>query len=206
MSIDDLAIDRILEAVGQNFVPADLDRPAMRDAIEKAWATQRKIDEYRPGPRGRACSKQLAGIYEAAAALLSLLTTDNDASQWVTKIDPKAALSVRRLVAVVDSLKGTLDESAKETTANHARVPTAADWFAGVELPCVFQECFHRKAGVSRNAGKPDGPCVRFVRAVLAEIKLPFADESIARAMTRFAELRERRRLVRQRERDIGQK
>jgi hypothetical protein len=206
MSIDDRAIDRILAAVGRKFVSTDLDRPAMRDAIEKAWATKRKIDEYRPGPRARECSKQLAGIYEAAAALLSLLTTDNDASEWVTKIYPEAALSVRRLVVVVDSIKGKLDESAKETTANYARVPTAAEWFAGVELPCIYQECFDRKAAVSRNAGKPDGPCVRFVKAVLAEMKLPFADESIARAMTRFAELRERRRLVRQRERDIGQK
>jgi hypothetical protein len=206
MSIDDLAIDRILEAVGQKFVPADLDRPAMRDAIEKAWAMQGKIDKNRPGPRARTCSKQLAGIYEAADALLALLTTDNDATEWVTKIVPEAASNVRRLGVVVDSIKRTLDDSENDTTANYRRVPTGTEWLAGVELPCIYEEYFERDAAVSRNAGRPNGPCVRFLKAILAEMKLPFADESIVRAMTRFAELREGRRVARQRERDIGQK
>jgi hypothetical protein len=200
MSIDDRAIGHILAAVGEGFVPAGIDRSALRDAIEKACATQRQIDKNRPGPRARACSKQLARIHEAADALLSLLTADNDAAERVTKIVPEAALNVLRLGIAVDSSKRTLDESTKDTAANYRRrVPTAAEWLAGVELPCIYEEYFDRKAALSRNSNtrKPAGPNVRFVKAVLHEINVRFADESIVRAMTRWANLRKRRRVVR---------
>ena len=77
--------------------------------------------------------------------------------------------------------------------------PNAKEWLAGVELPCVFEEHFHRKPGRSRNKdGEADGPCVRFIATTMLELGKQYSAESIPRVMTRLRALRDRRRLVRQ--------
>jgi hypothetical protein len=201
VEIDDRSIEHILGAVGERFVPAAIDRPALRKAIEKAWTTQtRIIAKYRPGPGARALSNGLARYRKATDVYLSLLTADNDAAEKIREIVPDAAWNVSQVGSAIDRIKRVFDESVKETRANYPRrVPTGAEWLAGVELPCIYEEFFDREAAVSRNVktGKPGGPNVRFIKAVLDEFKLPFERESIARAMTRFANARERRRVVR---------
>jgi hypothetical protein len=73
------------------------------------------------------------------------------------------------------------------------------EWLAGVELPCVFKEHFHREPGGSRNkARKIGGPCVRFIEATMRELGKPYGPASILRAMTRLRALQASRSLVRQ--------
>src|SRR5271157_3945779 len=95
--IDDQAIDRILSAVGEKFVPAGLDKSALRAAIEKALVTQKFIEKHRPGTRTRKISKQLSCICKASDKLLSLLTAENDATGMVTQHLPEAAFNIRLL-------------------------------------------------------------------------------------------------------------
>jgi hypothetical protein len=192
------AIDGILTQVGQKFVPADLDRPALRNAIAWAIETKDKIDKSRPGKRSRALRKSVKRIREAAEALDTCLKENSDAWQRITRLLPSVPEDVMRIICAAQAMDQTLTESDEHTTAEYSlRIPTANEWLAGVELPLVFEEFFHRKEGRSRTDGKPGGPTVRFVDAVMTEMGIPFSQESIVRAMTGLSEIRERRRAVR---------
>ena len=79
------------------------------------------------------------------------------------------------------------------------------EWLAGVELPLIFEECFGRKLGRSRDINGPGGPTVRFIAAVMFEMGSQMEGETIVRAMSRFSELRKRRQVVRHRNSNIGQ-
>jgi hypothetical protein len=206
-TVDSDAVDRVLVATGKRFVPAGFDKVALRDAINRALVLQRVIEENRPGRRARMRLKNLVCIGEALDAALSLLRADNDATRLIVELEPGTRETVAWASAVVEGIKFTLDRSSKATSSRYPdRVPTAIGWLVAIELPCVYEEHIGRNAGVSRsNIGKPDGPTVRFIVAVLREIGASYAPESIVRDMTRYASVRERRS-ARLRERDIGQK
>jgi hypothetical protein len=192
--ISDKAAGRILGAVGKKFVPADLDRSALRAAIEQAWVAREIIDKNRPGPRLRRCLNQLDHAYKAADKLASTLVANNDLVERVTDLVPEAILNIRQVAIVIKVLKERIGNY--RTIANeYRRVPTATEWLAGVELPCIYEVHFRRGTGVSRDkvSGKPGGPMVRFIAAALNEARVPVKDETIVRAVTEFAALRKRR-------------
>ena len=66
-------------------------------------------------------------------------------------------------------------------------------------MPLIFEKYFDRPAGRARNNGKPGGPMVRFIAAVFRELGIDVEDETVLRAISRFADLRQHRRAVRQR-------
>jgi hypothetical protein len=205
--IDEQTLERILTRVGQRFVPADLDRARLRSAIAKAVETKEQIDKIRPGKYSRALGKGVKRIRQATGKLDECLRKNNDAWQLIADYVPSFSEDVIRVICTAQAIEQNLAESAEHTIASYSpRVPNAREWLAGVELPLVFEEFFHRKGGRSRSGGKPAGPTVRFVHAVMTETCTSFAEESILRAMTGLAELRKRRRAVRKRENpDIGQ-
>jgi hypothetical protein len=121
------AIDRILVAMGEEFVPAGLDKLALMNAINKALATQREIERNRP-KRARKCSKDLQRIDEALGAAASLLGADNDAAGLIVKIAPKIPEAVAQARAVVEVVKRTLDNSIESTSSRYSgRIPTAIE-------------------------------------------------------------------------------
>jgi hypothetical protein len=119
---------------------------------------------------------------------------------------PTGLADVGRLIIVAEILAQSSGRAGGDIRKPNDRIPSAGEWLAGVELPLIFEEYFDRPAGRARTVGKPGGPTVRFVKAVMVEIGNSVAAETIVRAMTRLRDLRERRRAVRQRDRDIGQK
>jgi hypothetical protein len=196
--IDEQALDRILSHVGERFVPADLDRAALRGAIARAIATKQKIDRSRPSKYSRALRKGVASIHQAAEVLGARLKDNNHARQLIADVLPSVSEDVIHIIAAAEAIAEVLGESHKEIRAKYdRRLPSANEWLAGVELPLIFEEFFHRRAGRSRSDGGPAGPTVRFVHAVMTEIGTPLAKESIVRAMTGLAEIRKRRRSVR---------
>jgi hypothetical protein len=206
--IDEQALDQILHHVGQQFVPADLNRAELRKAIATAIKTKEKLDRLRPGKNSRALRKSMEGIRQAAEALDGCLNNNNDARQLIEGVLPSISKDVIRITCAAQAIAEILHESEEDESAKYSpRVPTANEWLAGVELPLVFEEFFHRKEGRSRSGRKPAGPTVRFVYAVMSEIGIQFAEESIVRAMTRLADIRERRCTVRNTAKypDIGQ-
>jgi hypothetical protein len=102
--IDALAINRILAAVG---VASALDRIGLRYAIEEAQAVQRLIIKFHRAS-SKDVGKEFDRIRNAADALLSLLTANNDAADWTGVIAPKAASDIRRLSVRVDAIKQIL--------------------------------------------------------------------------------------------------
>jgi hypothetical protein len=200
------ALDRILAALGATFVPADFNRNALLTAIEQAMAAQKIIDRSRKGPRARGIAKIMNRIRVEAKALTALLQENDDVLDLIRKEVPSVLEDVDRLRVVAEVLKQTHSKPSEAALALYGRIPSSSEWLAGVELPLIYEDCFHRKAGRSRTGGKPGGPTVRFVAAVMLEVGLPLAADTIIRAMTRFADLRERRRAVRQGGHGIGQK
>jgi hypothetical protein len=199
-AIDEQTLDRILAQVGQKFVPADLDRIALQTAIAQAIDTKDKINKSRPGKHSRVLKKSLTRIREAAEVLHACLKENDDAWKRISGLLPSISEDVMRIICAAQAIDQTLAESDELTMSQYSmRIPTANEWLAGVELPLIFEEFFRRKEGRSRIDGQPAGPTVRFVGAVMTKIGISFAQESIVRAMTGLAELRERRRAVRKR-------
>ena len=204
--IDMRALDRILAKVGQRFVPTNLDRIALRDAIEKAVKAKEIVDKSRPGTRSKAIGANAKRIREALKSLYALLRENSDVYELITQSAPSISDDILRWMVIARSVEQTWDLH-EDVKRRYPRFPSPREWLAGVELPLIFEDCFHREARRSRSGKKPSGPTVQFVAAVMTEIAMPFTAESVVRAMTRLAELRNRRRAVRNNDSpNIGQK
>jgi hypothetical protein len=205
MPLDEHGIDKIIAAVRSNYVPPNLDRSALRRAIDESEKSAKIISANRRGARARKRLKRLKQIRETAEQLASLLEVKDDASDPIEKLWSKSAqrlgdwplaLVSRLIVDHVEAIEHALSNAEPSQWGN----PTANEWLAGAELPCVFEEHFRRKPGGSRNKThkKGDGPCVRFIEATMRELGVRYSPASILRTMTRLRALRDHRRLVRQ--------
>lgn len=204
--VDELALDRILDEVGKKFIPVNFDRNALWTAIIKAEERKEIIDRRRRGSRSRAIVKSMKQISKAAKSLERAIKENNDGNELIADLMPSVLADIGRLIVITKETAQSWSEVAKTVSAQYERPPSADEWLAGVELPLVFEECFGRKAGRARTKDKPGGPTVRFISAVMSGINRSPSDETIVRAMTRFSELRKRRRVSRQRDQNIGQK
>ena len=207
--VDDRALDQILDAVGKKFIPVNLNRKVLWTAIVKAVETKEAIDRFRPGARKRAMTKSVKRIRKAAKSLRAPIKENDDVDQLFASLLPSALEDIERLIVVTERAEQTWNKPNEAICAQYDRIPSAGEWLAGVELPLIFEKCFSRSkpAGRSRNKnGDPSGPTVRFITAVMSEMDSPLKGETIVRAMTRFSELRKRRRAVRRRDDNIGRK
>jgi hypothetical protein len=172
MPLDEHGIDKIIAAVPSKYVPANLDRSALRRAIDESEKYAKIISVNRRGARARKRLKRLKQIRETAERLASLLEVKDDASDMIEKLWPKStrrpgewplAMVSRLIVDIVEASEHALSNPEPRQGGN----PTANEWLAGGELPCVFEEHFRRKPGGSRNKThkKGGGPCVRFIEA-----------------------------------------
>ena len=205
MPIEEHSIDKIIAAVSSKYVPANLDRSALRRAIDESEKYAKIISVNRRGARARKRIRRLKQIRETAEQLASLLEVKDDASDMIENLWPKSARRLgewplatvsRLIVGLVEASEHALSDPEPRRWGN----PTANEWLAGAELPCVFKEHFHRKPGGSRNKThkKGGGPCVRFIEAAMRELGVRYSPASILRTMTRLRDLRDQRRLVRQ--------
>jgi len=195
--VDEEALDRIVDAVGKNFIPVTFNRNALWDALLKARKTKEIIDRFQPDARPRAKSNSMRRI---------------SANQFIANLLPVVLEEIRLLIIVTKRTGQIWSDSDKDIRANgramrarYDRPPSTNDWLAGVELPLIFEECFGRKLGRSRDINGPGRPTVRFIAAVMFEMGSQIEGETIVRAMSRFSELRRRRRVVHLRNNNIGQ-
>ena len=211
------AIDRILEAVRK--IPPGLDRKALCADISDAYylrghtlyggsTAQKERDHLR---RIRKTTEKLLKLLKADDAInagivgrLKKLTPD-----W-EKVAPPMGLPVAqrpidylsRMVSATADVECAADYMTKEWRTAHkrdpvfrGRRPTENEYLAGVSLPLVFEWHFRERAGRSRSEdSKPSGPMVRFINATMQELGLPFSDESIVRAFSLRAPLRQEAR------------
>ena len=201
MPLNERGLDTIIKAVGsRKYKPPTLDRSALRRAIDESEKSAEIISAYRRGARARKLFQRLKQVHETGKQLAVLLDAKDDAAasdliQELCGEWPKAMVS--RLIVNVEALQHVLSDGAPSQWGN----PNANEWLAGVELPCVFEEHFHKEPGGSRNKTrkKGGGPCVRFIEATMRELAKPYSTASILRAMTRLRVLRGVRSRARQR-------
>jgi hypothetical protein len=84
---DKRSLDRILEAVGKKFIPANLNRKALWAAIKKAGETKKIIARWRPA-RVRPIVKAMKRISRAANSLAAVIKENDDAMQLFADIVP----------------------------------------------------------------------------------------------------------------------
>ena len=196
-TIDDGALDRILAAVGRQFIPHELNKNSLRAALNEAAEGKEIVDRFRSGSRTRALTKAVVRISGVADRLAKAIKENYDASQLITNAVPQILTTMTELIEYAGVLEQKLSDTNRLVLARHDRIPSRREWLAGVELPNIFEEFFGRKAGRSRNAGAPSGPTVRFIFAVMSEIDHPLKSETIVRAMTMYSHLRKGRAAVR---------
>jgi len=226
MKIDDGMLDRLLNAVGRDYVPDDLDRGALGKAIEGSYEQSKLIAQWRSGPRARGRLKQVKRICKAAESLVSALKDSGDAFELIARVYQKdrsfsleaafdkriavkgplaatigrvpavpktvipgtsrLAANINEFVILIQEIERSFELLAREFAA-HGSWPTAAEWLGGAALPCVYEEHFHKSPGRSWGRdGKADGPCVRFIKATMTEMAVPYEPSSIIRTMTKW--------------------
>ena len=181
------AIARIVEAVG--IAPDDEIRLATD--IHRAYCERPNYGEAPIGlvllgaSEAQARLKTVRSIPAAGEKLGALIDADRYISATVNEFDtPFHIPVVQQLLLKLRSLENVLDGLAKKWRSKadlpenlKDRRPSRREWLAGVSLPLVFERHFVRRAGRSRNMGKPSGPCVKFIEATLGELGLPYARE-----------------------------
>ena len=185
--LDDLRIDRIIDAVGET--PAKPDRDMLRHDLLDCYRRYSRASAGRPGIIKRQ-NDRLNSIQKHARRLVELLKADDDdlkiiRGEWPLNHERPAHLRPQMtfLVELLDRMRGIKEKPgdiADWVKARHGISGSPRQWLINILLREVYEKHFGTKAGISRNAdGTPSGPCFRFVRQVLVESKIACADETI---------------------------
>jgi hypothetical protein len=202
--------------VGKEHVPHDLDTQALCSDIADAYSARHIAFDLFGGSESRQRLKALRRISKAAKKQIALLEADvgmdamigaalaragiNMASYPMSRPLTVAAFleQLRRGIAEIDKMQQGIEKkwrNAHERDRDlRGRRVTEKEWLAGVSLPLVFEWHLRKRAGRSRSMGKPSGPMVRFIGAVMEELGLPYSDEAIMRAISLRAPLRAQQR------------
>jgi hypothetical protein len=183
-SLNEAALNRIIQAAACK-APDDLKREELRSALENVPGWYATHQSLRVSAKRKRAG--LSKILSAAERLKTLLSGD----AWLLILnrlstsdpDPRGALTW-----LTKTASDILNESPE-------RLPKLVEYFktestlgdiAGIHLPAIFERQLHRSRGRSRKRdGTPTGSCVRFVHQAMAELGMPYDEESIARAMSR---------------------
>ena len=140
-------------------------------------------------------SERLNSIRKHALSSIKLLTAD-DAELGIIReiwpisperpahLLPQITFLVEEIDAMV-GMRGRPGDIAGRTKAKLGMSGSPLQSLTGTLLAEVYSKHFKMKAGKSRNPnnGTLDGPYIRFVRQVLAEMKIECSDETIALAL-----------------------
>jgi hypothetical protein len=181
-TLDDAALDRIVKSV--STLPKNLDREQLRSDIETLPSWYATHETMRASvPRRR---RDLQKILTIAKRLKDQLSGDvwplvlNRLS--IDDVNPQQALT-----SLIDIVTSILSEAPNRQTkfAEKFKSESSLAFIAGKRLPSIFERNFKITPKRSRTNGKPDGPCVRFIRQTMTELRMPYEGESIIRAMSR---------------------
>jgi|ERR1700730_4627626 hypothetical protein len=186
--LDDLTLDRIINAVGET--PTKPDRDMLRRDLLDCYAQYCRASAGRPGIIKRQIDR-LNSIQKHARWLVELLKADDAdlkiiRGEWPLNPDHPAHLlpQVTFLLELIDKMRGAKEKPGDIAESIQARLGMSGSplqWLINVLLRGVYEKHFGAKAGISRNAdGTPSGPYFHFVRQVLVALKSKCADETIA--------------------------
>jgi len=93
-------------------------------------------------------------VRNAAESLAAVIKENEDTRELLVE----QLASIQQLIGSVSNIVQLLTRSNVAIRARYDRIPSANDWLAGIELPLIFEDFFHRKPGRSRVNDKPGGP------------------------------------------------
>jgi hypothetical protein len=203
MVVTDPEIERILQALGAKFVPADLDRNQLAADLSRAALGYGVRKLFQDPPSEEAVQERLSRLERQIDALYKELPTSGNRLDWelLNILDNTEGAfhgSVSRFCAHLRWLK-TLVERARERDSivitPFTKEPFGAEyWLFGQELATTFARHFQREAGYSR-VQRASGPYVRFACAVAVLLGVrkstgePYGPETIAKAIAAYRKL-----------------
>ena len=204
-SPDATAVERILAAVGENFIPPDLDKQELHIGLVScltiySCAVQRRSDKPTKDRIWR-----LKSFQNAAKRLERQLVPDDiwdwsDTYSECERLQEEVKYLINRLDLEIDDLTFELQwgpdwhENIRRgltprALADRWKSRSPFEWVAGHYLPELFRTHFRRKPTFKRRKDVPDSPAVRFIERALTELGItnrgrPYSRESIAKALT----------------------
>ena len=189
---EELALDRVINAVGKT--PTKPDRNMLRNDLLVCYG--RYSIASGPGQSGfvKRQTDRLTSMRKHARKLAELLKADEAdlgiiSRVWPINSERPAQLFTQLvfLVEIIDAMKGMQGKPGDivlRTKRHLGMSGSALQWLVNTLLPTVYREHFGKDAGISRNEnGTLGGPYLRFVRQVLAELKIECSDETVASAL-----------------------
>jgi hypothetical protein len=186
--LDDLALDRIIEAVGSN-PPDGLDREVLRRDLLICYG-QYSI-ACGPDPQNL---PRLRSMQKHARRLINLLKDDNadlGLIRAIWPIDPgRPAHLLPQLVYLDEAIDRLVTQAIPMAQAKAHLDVSPLQQLAAIWLPEVYARHFGKEAGRSRPVagGSVGGPYVRFAHQMLAEAKIECSDETIATYLRIFGQ------------------
>ncbi len=179
--LDDPALDRIINAVGQDR-PGGLDRNTLRRDLLICYG-QYSIASG-PDPQ----NARLGSMQKHARRLIDLLKADDANLGLIRAIWPIDTERPAHLLPQLVFLDEAIDRLKQALLTAHAGAHLSASplqQLTSVWLPEVYTKHFGKEAGRSRRLadGAVGGPYIRFAHQMLAEAGIKCSDETIARYM-----------------------
>ncbi len=179
--LDDPALDRIIDAVGQDR-PGGLDRDTLRCDLLTCYG--RYSIASGPDPQ----NTRLDSIQKHARRLIDLLKADDvdlGLIRAVWPIDTGHPAHLLPQLVFLDEAIDRLKQALLTAQAGAHLSVSALQQLTSVWLPEVYTKHFGKEAGRSRRLadGAVDGPYIRFAHQMLAEAGIKCSDETIARYM-----------------------
>jgi hypothetical protein len=194
-----VATDRVLAAVGPEYVPPNLNRRIFGLRLASAKVNYCIACEMHQGTAKR--YRKTERIIATAKRLKLQLQSDKIYSRrfytLIRRLDESIVCFEHRTLSITKRSQRWIERQ----SMLHVRERSAIEWLTGVELPRIFEEHFHIEAkvewGPNRGALRrsPGGPYICFAREFLIEfVKRKFSDKTIALALTDARSGRARRK------------
>jgi hypothetical protein len=199
------AIDRILDAVGREHIPEQLDRDQLAAGLKECWYTYLEVVDRNSDRPIRDKLRRLKSLRAAAKRFRPHLTPDEfwggdfQSGEFLEKL-------IGWLIAWLDAQIGMLNNKLKfgpdfsealrlkvdpREYADRWKSRSPLEWIAGHYLPELFEKHFglSRKFYRRSEDNNPDGPMIRFVERALIELEITnrgraYARETIAKAIS----------------------
>jgi hypothetical protein len=206
-SLDASAVERILAAVGEKFIPPDLDKQKLVTDLASCLATYSSAVQRRSDKPTKDRIHRLKSIQKAAKRFEGQLMPDdvwdwNDRYSECELLQSEVEYLIKRLDSEIEDLTWELEwgpwrdfreairrNLSARDLANRWKVRSPFEWVAGHYLPELLRTHFGIKPRFHRRNNVPDGPAIRFIERALVELgitnrKRPYSRESIAKALS----------------------
>jgi hypothetical protein len=188
--LNDTNVLPILEAVGKTLVRSDLDKAALIRGLNLCVEWHREAREYSTNKAVRDRERRLAMIYKKAKALDHLLAEDDSSMALRVPLSAKESFRapINQIIQIADrEIKHRDDEGPIKAYEDSFKIRSPFEWLVGFYLTDVFMLMSVAPIRDQKEFLSSKSPYVRFVQAVLAQLRIgvdgkPYSSASIIKA------------------------